>query len=145
MTEQDIAVIAWSSLNPFGEKASYLLLAPRSGVEAQVGADLAAVAQSSGLRNLAGGTEIPFIGTEDLAIALRGTAATLWAGPEPWLTFPAGDAWTADAIARRYIVLVIGTRPSEPDLSPEQITDYLSHSDGVGAGLVRIRLRVTEN
>ena len=86
--------------------------------------------------------DIPFLGKQVLEVGLHGTLATLWAGDHEWLTVAVSDQWTAQAIARRYIVLVVGSSPHARSMDAEQIADYLRASEGIYLGLVRIRLRV---
>lgn len=137
----NLNAFTWSSPNPFGEDTAYLLLTPG---EAEVGVELAELANYLGLKPMGFGGDIPWVGTDYLCVALRGVFADLWAGDHSWLKIPVTDSWTGHAIGRRYIVMVVGTGATGDDMSAEEISTYLRSSEGVSAGLVKIRLRVTD-
>ena len=136
----DLNTFVWTALNPFEEETSFLLLTP--GSEA-VGEELRVVADSLGLQRMDSGSDIPWVGTDHLAVALRGAMADLWTGDHSWVRIPTSDTWTGNAIARRYIVLTVGTRVTGDAMDAEEISAYLQGED-VFAGLVKIRLRVTD-
>lgn len=142
-----IATAAWIAPNPFGEPTSYLLVHPDA--DSRAGAALVATAESLGLKRLDEDGDIPWVPTERLVVALRGIHADLWAGPaeaqERWLSVLVPDAWTAAAVGRRYVVLVIGDAAGPEVMDAEAIAEYLTHPEQVRTGLVRIRLKVTED
>ncbi len=137
----DLNAFTWSSPNPFGEETAYLLLTPS---KAQAGSELSELADYLGLKPLGFGGDMPWVGTDYLCVALRGSFADLWAGEGSWLKVPVSDAWTGNAIGRRYIVLVLGSEVTGEELAPEEISSYLRSNQDVFAGLVKIRLRVTD-
>lgn len=135
----------WVARNPYGEESSYLMLYPdTAGGPLKVNAEISGLAQSLGLMPLTEPSEIPFVNGDTLRVALQGALATLWAGNRQWLTIPVTDQWTGYAIARRYVVLVIGTRAFDGSMDSEQIANYLAHREDIHLGLVRIRLRVED-
>ncbi len=136
----NINTFSWTAQNPFGESAPYLLLTP--GDEEAV-VELRAAALQLGLQPIGFGGDIPWVGTDFLAVALRGPIADLWSGDHSWLKLRVSDAWTGDAIGRRYIVLAAGTELSGEEMSSEEIAQYLQGD--VSAGLVKIRLRITND
>lgn len=144
--EENLAATLWVAPNPYGQETAYLLLYPDS--PSRPGHDnsqVSALADSFGLEPMAESREIAFVPTDTLCVALQGAVATLWAGDRKWLTFPATDEWTGRAIARRYIVLVMGSAPHIGEIGAEQIARYLSNAAAIRLGLVRIRLRIEES
>ena len=137
----DLNAFTWSSPNPFGEETAYLLLTPS---QKGVAGELTQLAEYLGLKPMGFGGDMPWVGTDYLCVALRGAIADLWAGDHSWLKVPVSDTWTGNAIARRYIVLVLGTQVTASSMTPEQISAYLRSDQEVFAGLVKIRLRVTD-
>lgn len=137
----DLNAFVWNATNPFGESTAYMLLTPGS---TEVAAEMKTFADGLGLKALGSSTDIPWVGTDYLCVALRGVVADLWAGEESWLKVPVSDSWTGNAIGRRYIVLAVGTAVTGPEMDAEQISAYLRDDAEVLAGLVKIRLRVTD-
>lgn len=84
------------------------------------------------------------VGTDTLQAALRALQVEFWAGEDLWARHPVGDEWTGAAIARRYVVLVIGTTVLTEDPDGTAISNYLAQRDQVFTGLVKIRLKVTD-
>lgn len=144
MTESSFGATAWTSANPFGEPTSYLLVHPLGGSETSGSKSLKTIIDNTELTELSAGREIPFIDPGKMAVSLHGLRATLWNGTDEWITFPASDSWTGDAIGRRYIVLVVGTKPTSAELDAQQLSEYLQQPEGLFTALVRIRLRATE-
>lgn len=143
--EEKTGCALWVARNPYGEESAYLMLYPDGPPEGVAeNQEIGGLAHSLGLMPLAEPSEIPFVATDTLCVALQGALATLWAGDRQWLTLPVTDEWTGRAIARRYIVLVIGTRIHHGNMDSQQIATYLSHREAIHLGLVRIRLRVED-
>ncbi|WP_099332187.1 hypothetical protein [Actinomyces minihominis] len=140
MSSHNINTFTWIAPNPFGEDTPFLLLTPGDRA-AQT--ELQAASEQLGLESMGFGGDIPWVGTDHLAVALRGPLADLYAADRTWIKVPVIDAWTGNAIARRYIVLAAGEAITGPDMSADELSAYLK-SD-VHAGLVKIRLRVTDN
>lgn len=84
-----------------------------------------------------------WVGTDDLVASLRGDRVTLWRGAEPWWAHHVSDEWTGAAIGRRYVVLVVGS-DAITRTDPVELSAYLTRRERVHAGLVKIRLRVTD-
>lgn len=131
----------WVAPNPFGEPTAYLLVHPRSDAAAP---PLGAVAGTLGLKRIDEPGDILPVGTDVMVAALRGLHVDLWAGDRRWLELPVGDSWTAAAVGRRYIVLVIGSEPQDEVADADQIAAYLGEPGRVRTGLVKIRLKVTD-
>jgi hypothetical protein len=135
--------VTWTAPNPFDESAAYLLLHPVSATSAP-GDGVRQVADGLGLRRLDREAEMMWVGTDVLAASLRGERVDLWNGARSsWWSQWVTDEWTGAAIARRYIVLAMGITPLL-DKDAKAVSAYLRHSDRVYAGLVKIRLRVTD-
>ncbi len=142
-TDYEVGSVLWVAPNPFGESTSYLMLYPDAAeVSDAARASMRDLATTLGLKKYEEDGDIPFIGTDTLDVGLHGALATLWAGSQEWLTVAVSNQWTAQAIARRYIVLVVGATPHAGGMDAQQISDYLREADEVSLGLVRIRLRV---
>lgn len=142
-TGYQVGSVLWVAPNPFGESTAYLMLYPESDQVSDDAKDsLKELSKTLGLKKFDEDGDIPFLGKQVLEVGLHGTLATLWAGDHEWLTVAVSDQWTAQAIARRYIVLVVGSSPHARSMDAEQIADYLRASEGIYLGLVRIRLRV---
>ena len=107
------------------------------------------------------------IGTDALSISLQGPQVAAHCEGRTWFTHPVADTWTAAAIARRYIVLVMGDQPwpprerdsegtssvlSDNDSAPgarttgaRDVSSYLRDHDNLFTGLVRVQLRMTSD
>jgi hypothetical protein len=137
----NIGIVAWIAPNPFGEPTAYLMVYPTEDVGTE---ELASTAKSLGLRSLDTAGDIMWIGTDTLVAALRAMQIELWTGDKIWLRHTVTDDLTGAAIARRYAVLVVGTAPLDAEPDAEAIAAYLSERQRVFAGLVRLRLRMTD-
>ena len=134
--------ITWIAPNPFDEPTAYLLLHPPSGGGA-LDDGVRRAAAELGLRRLDREAEMMWVGTDALAASLRGDRVELWSRSRSWWSQSVNDDWTGTAIARRYIVLTLGTVPLLGE-DATAVSAYLRHSDRVYTGLVKIRLRVTD-
>ncbi len=134
----------WVAPNPYGEEAAFLLLHPEAdeGAAAPTRERLALLAQRLGLRDVAASGEIPILAGDGIRVALRGAVATLWLGERQWLTFQVPDVWTSAALARKYVVLVIGENAAPAELDAEQVSTYIRQAAGLHLGLVRTLVRV---
>lgn len=103
---------------------------------------LAEAITGMGLKRLDADGDILPIGTEILYAALRAMRVELCTPSGVWLDQPVTDEWTANALGRRYIVLVVGTDPLSDEADSEALTTYLSHREHIYAALVKIRVRV---
>lgn len=140
MALEEVSAVTWIAPNPFGEPTAYLLVHPvgLAGVDG-----LLEAVQGFGLRRLDTGAEMMWVGPDTLVAALRGDRAGLWRGPDLWWSQPVTDEWTGTAIARRYIVLVVGDEPLVDD-DAAGLSTYLGRTEHVHAGLIKIRLKVTD-
>ena len=136
----NVNTFSWTAPNPFGESTAFLLLTP--GDEETV-AELQAAVEQLGLKPIGFSGDMPWVGTDILAVALRGPVADFWSGDHSWLKVQVSDAWTGDAIGRRYVVLAAGSQITGDEMSSQEISRYLQGS--VHAGLVKIRLRVSND
>lgn len=136
-----IGLASWISTNPFGEPTAYLLAYPQNDDAVAV---LAADAERFTFKRLDAEGDILWVGTDTLQAALRAMQVEFWSGDDVWARHPVGDEWTGAAIARRYVVLVIGTAVTDANSDGIAIADYLSQRDQVFTGLVKIRLKVTD-
>lgn len=139
---QNVRSFTWSAPNPFGEQTAYILLAPTDASSAET---LEELSSWLGLQALAFGGDIPWVGTDYLNVALKGPIADLGVGSQTWLQVSVSDRWTGNAIGRRYVVLAVGTVPVSEEMNEEQIATYIQKDEQIRAGLVRIRLRVTDS
>lgn len=142
--ETDIAtsgIVTWIANNPFGEPSAYLLVHPKEEIDAD---GFLSMAEHMGFKRLDGEGDITWVGTETLLAALRARQVEFWAGERLWMRHPVTDDWTGAAIARRYVVLAIGTTALPDDPDDEDIAAYLAERTSVYPGLVKIRLKVTE-
>jgi hypothetical protein len=137
----NIGIVAWIAPNPFGEPAAYLMVYPTEDAGSE---ELACSAKSLGLRSLDTEGDIMWVGTDTLVAALRAMQIELWATDKIWLRHTVTDDLMSAVIARRYIVLVVGTAPLDAEPDAEAIVAYLSDRQRVFAGLVRIRLKITD-
>jgi hypothetical protein len=137
----DIGAAGWVAPNPFGEPTAYILVHPIDGVG---GDELGTTAQGLGFKRLDAEGDIMWVGTDTLLAALRAMQVEFWSGDSIWVRHAVTDDWTGAAIARRYVVLVIGTAPLTADPDGSAIAAYLSNRESVHAGLVKIRLNVTD-
>ena len=136
-----IGTAAWIAPNPFEEPTAYIMVYPTGDAGTE---ELTTTAQSLGLRRLDTEGDIMWVGTDTLVAALRAMQVEFWAGDTVWLRHAVTDDLTGAAIARRYVVLVIGTTPLRAEPDGEMIAAYLSDRHRVHAGLVKIRLKVTD-
>ncbi|WP_315584565.1 hypothetical protein [Actinomyces viscosus] len=151
-------VISWVATNPFGEAAAYLLVIFSESTRL----DLREQASNLGLKALDAGGEMTIIGTDALSISLQGPQVAAHREGRIWFTHPVADTWTAAAIARRYIVLVMGDQPWPPRgrdssalsdndpvsgerTSARDVSSYLRDHDNLFTGLVRVQLRMTSD
>ena len=137
----DLGAATWVAPNPFGEPTGYVLVHPldETGIDT-----LVETAERLGLKRLDAEGDIMWVGTDTLLAALRARQFEFWAGDDLWMRHPVPDTWTGVAIARRYVVLVIGTAPLAPDPEGVVISEFLSRRDGAYTGLVKVRLKVTD-
>lgn len=140
--EEALDGVTWISPNPFNEATAYLLLHPLTDGPL-IPDGVQALSTELGLRRLDRDAEMMWVGTDTLVAALHGTRVGLWRGTRPWWSHAVTDAWTAAAIARRYIVLVVGTTPLCGEDS-RAVSAYLGRHDQTYAGLVKIRFRLED-
>ena len=156
-------IITWGATNPCGEAAAYRLVIFSESTRL----DLREQASNLGLKALDAGGEMTIIGTDALSISLQGPQVAAHCEGRTWFTHPVADTWTAAAIARRYIVLVMGDQPwpprerdsegtssvlSDNDSAPgarttgaRDVSSYLRDHDNLFTGLVRVQLRMTSD
>ena len=137
----DIGAAAWIAQNPFDEPTAYFLVHPLDDVASE---ELGTTAQRLGFKRLDADGDIMWVGTDTLLVALRAMQAEFWAGESIWIRHSVTDDWTGVAIARRYVVLVIGTAPLTADPDGQAISEYLLDRQSIHAGLVKVRLKITE-
>ncbi|GAA1856909.1 hypothetical protein ACFQZV_02980 [Microbacterium koreense] len=135
----DVGLTTWSAPNPFGEPTAYVLVHPLT--RSDDGPLLEAIT-GMGLKRLDTDGDILPIGTDVLFASLRALRVELSTPSGVWLSQPVTDDWTANAIGRRYVVLVVGTEPLRDDADAEALTSYLADRTSIFAALVKIRVRV---
>lgn len=129
----------WSSPNPFGEATAYVLVHPLTRAD---DGTLAEAVTGMGLKRLDADGDILPIGTEILYASLRALRVELCTPAGVWLDQPVTDDWTANAVGRRYVVLVVGTQPLADDADGEALSAYLADREHIYTALVKIRVRV---
>lgn len=138
-TGLEVGLTAWSAPNPFGEPTAFLLVHPLSAPD---DGTLVEAVTGMGLKRLDADGDILPLGTEVLYASLRAMRVELCTAAGVWLDQPVTDDWTANAIGRRYIVLVVGTRPLADDADADAISAYLADRASIFTALVKIRVRV---
>ena len=135
----EVGMTAWSAPNPFGDPTAYLLVHPVTQTDdGTLGEAIAAL----GLKRLDADGDILPIGTDTLYASLRALRVDLCRPDGVWLATPVTDDWTANALGRRYIVLVLGTQPLADDADADAIAGYLAEREHVHTALVKIRVRL---
>lgn len=135
----EVGLTTWSSPNPFGEPTAYVLVHPLTSPD---DGSLAEAVGGMGLKRLDADGDILPIGSEILSASLRARRVELCTPAGVWLDQPVTDDWTANAIGRRYVVLVVGTEPLSEDADAEALSAYLADREHAYAALVKIRVRV---
>ena len=137
-----VGVTVWSAPNPFGEPTAFALVHPEPDV---VIGGLEELAGGLGLKRLDAEGDIPWIGTDVLYASLRAMQVELCHGSDVWVSGPVSDDWTGNAVGRRYVVLTIGLDPLPDPADAAEIADYLTRRDRIWTGLVKIRVRMTQD
>lgn len=135
----EVGLTTWSAPNPFGEPTAFVLVHPIGEYD---DGSLAESITGMGLKRLDADGDILPIGTDILFASLRARRVELCTPAGVWLDQPVTDDWTANAVGRRYVVLVVGTAPLSDDADAEAISAYLADREHIHAALVRIRVRV---
>ncbi|MET0735762.1 MAG: hypothetical protein ABWY55_08985 [Microbacterium sp.] len=135
----EVGLTTWSSPNPFGEPTAYVLVHPLTEPD---DGSLAEANARLGLKRLDADGDILPIGSEILYASLKALRVELCTPSGVWLDQPVTDDWTANAIGRRYVVLVVGTKPLADDADAAALSTYLSDRESIHAALVKIRVRV---
>ncbi|GAA3634547.1 hypothetical protein GCM10022200_17240 [Microbacterium awajiense] len=135
----DVGLTTWSSPNPFGEPTAYVLVHPLTRRD---DGSLAEAISGMGLKRLDADGDILPLGTEILYASLRARRVELCTTAGVWLDQPVTDDWTANAIGRRYVVLVAGTEPLADDADADALSSYLADRAHIHTALVKIRVRV---
>lgn len=135
----EVGLTTWSAPNPFDEPTAFVLVHPLTEVD---DGTLAEAVSGMGLKRLDADGDILPIGTDVLYASLKALRVELCTPRGVWLDQPVTDDWTANAIGRRYVVLVVGTQPLVDDAEAEAISTYLAGREHIWTALVKIRVRV---
>lgn len=138
-TGLEVGLTTWSAPNPFGEPTAFVLVHPLTQVD---DGSLSEAVSGMGLKRLDADGDILPVGTEILYASLRALRVELCTPAGVWLDQPVTDDWTAHAIGRRYVVLVVGTQPLADDADADAISAYLADREHIYTALVKIRVRV---